>query len=111
MTATPRKRPPIEIIKSIKSPKPFWQHQDDEYEAQQKIEQRMDRRGELAHRAIPTKQSSAQPRRAYLSPALQIVQDSLGSDNGNDKEEMEGQRMEVDQPPRNSVSLKSGGRR
>ncbi|KAF9450213.1 hypothetical protein P691DRAFT_493426 [Macrolepiota fuliginosa MF-IS2] len=102
MTPTPRKRPPIEIAKSTNSPAPLWQHQDAAHEARQKAERRMNKLGEPGDRARFEK-SAVAPRRWYLNPALQVVQDQALSEDESDSDSP----MDVDQAPQRALGMKS----
>ncbi|KXN91808.1 hypothetical protein AN958_11958 [Leucoagaricus sp. SymC.cos] len=112
-----RQRRAIEITKSANYPMPFWQRQDAEHEEQQKVERRMQKLGELGHNAPVKQGSSSKPRRAYLSPTLQVVVDSsLDDDNAAKSTSEKDIPMDLDgspepptQPPRAARIKLSGG--
>lgn len=90
-----RWRPPIEITKSADYPIPFWKHQDTEYEAQKKVERRMAKHGDLADYIWPQKTPTQKPRRAYLNPALNVIEEPISHEAQEDDGNVP---MNVDEP-------------
>jgi len=90
-----RRRPPIEITKSADYPIPFWKHQDAEYEAQKKVERRIAKHGDLTDYIWPQKTPTQKPRRAYLNPALSVIEEPISHEAQENDENVP---MNVDEP-------------